>query len=62
MVYKGEVLVRNLAGSSAFVEVDKYFVTGDAGVRIEGATRITALNQTRAYRQAVQDPRDRMSR
>ena len=58
----GEVLVRNLAGSSAFGEVDMYFVTGDAGVRIEGATRITALNQTRAYRQAVQDTRDRMGR
>lgn len=48
----GEVLVRNLAGSTAFRDVDKYFVTGDGGVRIEGATRITALDQTRAYREA----------
>lgn len=51
----GEVLVRNLAGSSAFGDVDKYYVTGDAGVRIEGATRITALDQTRAYREASRD-------
>jgi len=55
----GDVLVRNLAGSSAFADVDKYYVTGDAGVRIEGATRITALDQTRAYRQAVQRARGR---
>ncbi|MCY3553996.1 MAG: hypothetical protein OXH56_01615 [Gemmatimonadetes bacterium] len=48
----GEVLVRNLAGSSTFRDVDKYFVTGDGDVRIEGATRITALDQTRAYREA----------
>ena len=53
----GEVLVRNLAGSHAFVEVDKYHVTSDAGVRIEGATRITGLDQTRAYRQTVRGPR-----
>lgn len=53
----GEVLVRNLADSSAFEDVDKYYVTGDTGVRIEGATRIAALDQTRAYRQAVRDPR-----
>ena len=53
----GEVLVRNLAGSSAFGDVDKYYVTGDGGARIEGATRITALDQTRAYRQTVRGPR-----
>lgn len=55
----GEVLVRNLARSPAFGDVDKYHVTGDTGVRIEGATRITALDQTRAYRQAVRGPRGR---
>ncbi|MXX02174.1 MAG: hypothetical protein F4X08_06675 [Gemmatimonadetes bacterium] len=54
----GEVLVHNLAGSTAFGEVDKYYVTGDAGMRIEGATRITGLDQTRAYRQAVRGPRN----
>ncbi len=48
----GEALVRNLARSGDFGEVDKYFVTGDAGMRIEGAVRITALDQTLAYRQA----------
>lgn len=58
----GEVLVRNLAGSPAFGDVDKYFVTEDAGVRIEGATRITALDQTRAYRQAVGRARGRTGR
>ena len=51
----GEVLVRNLARSSAFAKVDKYYVTDDAGVRIEGATRITALDQTLAYREASQN-------
>lgn len=55
----GEVLVRNLAGSAAFGDVDKYYVTGDTGVRMAGATRITALDQTQAYRQTVRDPRDR---
>ncbi|MDE2727808.1 MAG: hypothetical protein OXI19_07275 [Gemmatimonadota bacterium] len=55
----GEVLVRNLAGSSVLADVDKYYVIGDAGVRIEGATRITALDQTQAYRQAVRGPRNR---
>lgn len=55
----GEVLVRNLAGSSVFGDVDKYYVTGDAGVRIDGATRITALDQTRAYRLAVRNPHGR---
>lgn len=58
----GEVLVRNLAGSSVFEDVDKYYITGDGGVRIEGAIRITALDQTRAYRQAVRGPRDRRGR
>ena len=58
----GEVLVRNLAGSSDFGDVDKYYVTGDADVCIEGATRITALNQTRAYGQAVRGVRNRMDR
>lgn len=48
----GEALVRNLAGSPAFGDVDKYYVTGDTGLRIEGATRITALDETRAYREA----------
>ena len=55
----GEVLVRNLARSSAFAKVDKYYVTDDAGVRIEGATRITALDQTLAYREASQNRTDR---
>lgn len=55
----GEVLVHNLAGSPVFGDVDKYYVTGDTGVRIEGATRITALDQTRAYRQTVRGPRGR---
>lgn len=48
----GEVLVRNLAGSSAFGEVDKYYVTDDVRVRIAGATRITALDATQAYLEA----------
>lgn len=48
----GEVLVRNLAGSSVFGDVDKYYVTGDAEVRIKGATRMTGLDQTRAYQEA----------
>ena len=55
----GEVLVRNLARSSAFGDVDKYHVTGAEGTRTEGATRITALDQTRAYRQAVRGTRGR---
>ena len=55
----GEVLVRNLAGSSAFVDVDKYYVSAEAGVRIAGATRITALDQTRAYREASRNRKDR---
>ncbi len=55
----GEVLVRNLAGSSAFVDVDKYYVSAEAGVRIAGATRITALDQTRAYRKASRNRKDR---
>lgn len=55
----GEVLVRNLAGSSAFVDVDKYYVSSEAGVRIAGATRITALDQTRAYREASENRTDR---
>ncbi len=55
----GEVLVRNLAGSSAFVDVDKYYVGAEAGVRIAGATRITALDQTRAYREASRNRTDR---
>lgn len=55
----GEVLVRNLAGSSAFVDVDKYYVSAEAGVRIAGATRITALDQTRAYREASENRTDR---
>ena len=48
----GEALVRNLARSAAFEDVCKYYVTADVGVRIEGATPITALDQTRAYREA----------
>ena len=55
----GEVLVRNLARSRGFDDVLKYYVTGDEHVRIEGATRITALDQTRAYRLAAQGSRDR---
>lgn len=55
----GEVLVRNLTGSSAFVDVDKYYVSAEAGVRIAGATRITALDQTRAYREASRNRKDR---
>lgn len=55
----GEVLVRNLTGSSAFVDVDKYFVSAEAGVHIAGATRITALDQTRAYREASRNRTDR---
>lgn len=55
----GEVLVRNLTGSSAFVDVDKYYVSAEAGVRIAGATRITALDQTRAYREASENRKDR---
>ena len=58
----GEVLVRNLAGSSVFVDVEKYYVTADADVCIEGATGISALDQTRAYRQAVGSPRNRKGR
>ena len=58
----GEVLVRNLAGSSVFVDVEKYYVIGDTDVCIEGATGITALDQTRAYRQAVGGPRNRKGR
>ena len=53
----GEALVRNLAGSGAFDDVDKYFVTGDANVRIVGATRITSLDGTQAYRLASEGPR-----
>lgn len=55
----GEVLVRNLARSPAFGDVEKNLVTGDTGIRIEGATRITALDQTRAYREAVRRARGR---
>lgn len=51
----GEVLVRNLAGSSDFREVDKYYVAGDPDVRIEGATPITALDQTLAFQEALQN-------
>ena len=50
----GEVLVRNLASSSAFEQLDKYYVSDDPAVRIEGATRITSLEQTVAYRLAIQ--------
>lgn len=55
----GEVLVRNLAGAGAFDDVDKYFVTGDPDVRIDGADRITALDGTRAYRLASEGSRGR---
>lgn len=55
----GEVLMRNLTGSSAFVDVDKYYVSTEAGVRVAGATRITALDQTRAYREASRNRKDR---
>ncbi len=55
----GETLVRNLAGSIAFDEIDKYYVTDDASVRIEGATRITSLDRTLAYRQASGSSQDR---
>lgn len=55
----GEVLVRNLADSSAFVDVDKYYVSAEAGVRIAGANCITALDQTRAYREASRNRKDR---
>ena len=55
----GEALVRNLAGANTFGEVDKYYVSGDAGVRIEGANRITALDQTLAYRQAARGSQGR---
>ena len=55
----GEALVRNLARSSAFEEVNKYFVTEDADVHIEGATRITALDQTLAYHMATQGAQGR---
>ena len=48
----GEVLVRNLARSSAFAEVYKYYVTDEQHVHIEGATRITSLDQTLPYREA----------
>ena len=48
----GEALVRNLAGSSVFGDVDKYYVTGDADVRIEGATHISSLDATQAYLEA----------
>ncbi|MXY97003.1 MAG: hypothetical protein F4Z29_04455 [Gemmatimonadetes bacterium] len=58
----GEVLVSNLARSSAFGDVDKYYITGDEGTRIEGVTRITALDQTGAYRQAVRGTRGRTGR
>jgi hypothetical protein len=55
----GEALVRNLGGSGDFDEVDKYYVTEDGSVYIKGATRITALDQTRAYRQASGETRGR---
>ncbi len=51
----GEALIRNLAGSPAFKDVDKYHVANiasEAGVSIAGATRITTLDQTLAYREA----------
>lgn len=48
----GEELVRNLVRSGDFGEVAKYYVTDDEDLRIEGAARITALDQTRAYGQA----------
>ncbi len=48
----GEALVRNLARSGDFGEVDKYCVTDDPEVRIAGVTCVTALDQTQAYRQA----------
>ncbi len=55
----GEVLVRNLSRSTAFEEVHRYFVNEDASVRIDGATRITALDQTLAYRQASEGSQGR---
>lgn len=48
-----EVLVRNLACSSVFEKLDKYYVTDDPTVHIGGATCITALDQTLAYRLAL---------
>ena len=48
----GEVLVRNLAEAGVFDEVDKYYVTEDANVRINGAIRITNLDETQVYRLA----------
>ncbi len=48
----GEVLVRNLARSPAFTEVYKYHITDEQHVHIEGATRITALDQTLAFKEA----------
>lgn len=55
----GEALVRNLAVADAFDDVDKYFVTGDGNVSIDGATRITSLDGTRAYRLASEGSRGR---
>ncbi len=55
----GEVLVRNLAGSSVFGDVEKYNVSAETGLTIAGATRITALDQTRAYREASRNRKDR---
>ena len=55
----GEVLVRNLVRCSAFEEVDKYYVTEDADVRIKWATRITVLDQTLAYRLATRGAQGR---
>ena len=55
----GEVLVRNLAGAGAFDDVDKYFVTEDTNMRIDGADRITSLDGTRAYRLASEGSRGR---
>ncbi len=55
----GEVLVRNLARSDVFEDVCKYFVTEDANVSIDGATRITSLDETRVYLLASKGSRDR---
>lgn len=55
----GEVLVRNLARSDVFEDVCKYYVTEDANVSIDGATRILSLDETRVYRLATERSRDR---
>tara|TARA_B100000029_G_scaffold516847_1_gene636368 strand:- start:48615 stop:49124 length:510 start_codon:yes stop_codon:yes gene_type:complete len=45
----GDTLIRNLASSPNFKDIDKYLITDDTTIKIEGAKCLKTLDQIKAY-------------